>query len=1138
MVSLLPELIARQAARTPEATAVIDGPDRITYAALDARANRMAHLLRDSGVGPETLVGVCLPRSPDLVAALLAVGRAGGAYVPLDPDHPRDRLRWIVADSGASMVLTTTAVVDRLPGSGARALCLDRLEDALRAAPTSAPQVDLAADGCAYVMYTSGSTGRPKGVPVTHAGITNRVTWTVRLHKLDGNDRVLQKTTVSFDAAGWEICAPLVSGGTVVLAPAGADRDPATLLRAVAEQRVTVLQVVPSLLQLLVDEPGWADCDALRLLFSAGEPLQAEMCQRLWERAGSQLQVWNTYGPTECAIDVTAHQVDAAQRAGPVPIGRPIDNTRIMVLDPTGEPVPVGAVGELCAGGVGVARGYLGMPGLTAERFAPDPLGPPGSRMYRTGDRARWRRDGALEYLGRLDHQVKVNGVRIEPGEVEVALAAHPGVRDAVVTTFAGKDGIRRLTAYLRRRNGEIPRDQLRQFLRDTLPEPLIPSVMVQVDAFPLTPSGKVDRAALPEPQPVEPADRPGGAAVGPETFTPAEHTVARVWMDLLDVESVSRNDDFFQLGGTSLVVTRLSSRLSAAAGRSVLIQDLFAAATVESQARLIEAGEDPETPMPAVQPVPRDRPLPLSFGQHQLWFLDRMNPGSPEWAAPLLLRLPAQVGPDTVREALAALVERHEILRTRYVPDAGEPRQVVDPPGAVVLRVAEVAARDELPGLLAEELGRGFDLTRGPVWRALLVKIPGEDHVLSVVLHHITTDGWSSVVLGEDIRELCAAGSAGRSPDLAPLPVQFADFAVWQRQWLADGVLEPQLRFWQRELDGVASPQLPTDRPRPPVRDARGGTVEVTVPLPLARAVTELGRAHDASPFVTLLTAFATLIGHRSGEWDVPVGVPTAGRLRPELDGVVGSFLNTLVFRCRLTADLSFAEALDRVAQTSRSAFAHQIMPFERLVDALRPPRDLSRTPMYQVMFNVLEEGRTATGSEDLPALRDAWRVAKTDLTPYLYLNDTGITGIFEYATALFDEVTVVGLVDQFVRLLDIVVADPTAPLSVAAESAAGSGGAVDRRMAAIWAELLDGEVAAGMDQNFFEAGGNSTLALKLVARIQEEFALDLPLRLVFERPTVAGLGAAVEEKIRAEVAGVTDEQLLADVAWQESKT
>jgi amino acid adenylation domain-containing protein len=1136
VASLLPGLTAHQAARTPDATAVIHGPSRVTYAALDARTNRLAHLLRDSGVGLGSLAGVCLPRSPDLVAALLAVWRAGGAYVPLDPDQPPDRLRWMLADTGAQVVLTTSSVADRLPDTGARVLCLDQLEDALRAAPTSPPQADLAPDDRAYVIYTSGSAGRPKGVCITHAGIANRVMWTVRRHVLGGDDRVLQKTTVSFDAAGWEIFAPLVSGGAVVLAPAGADRDPAALLRAVAEHRVTVLQVVPSLLRLLVEEPGWGDCDTLRLLFSAGESLHAETCQRLWERSESQMQVWNTYGPTECAIDVTAYQVDMAQQTGPVPIGRPIDNTRVMVLDPGGEPVPVGAVGELCAGGPGVARGYLRLPGLTAERFVPDPLGPPGSRMYRTGDRARWRRDGALEYLGRLDQQIKINGVRVEPGEVEVALAAHPDVRDAVVTTFGGTDGVPQLTAYLLCRNGEIPRDELRRFLRRTLPEPFVPSIVIHMDAFPLTASGKVDRAALPKPHRAGSADQPGSLPAGQRPFTPPERTVAEVWAGLLDVASVSRNDDFFQLGGTSLVLTRLASRLSAAAGRNVSIQDLFVASTVESQARLIEA---PEARIPSVRPVPRGRPLPLSFAQHQLWFLDRMNPGSPEWAAPLLLRLPAQLPPETVREALTVLAERHEILRTRYVSEAGEGRQVVEPPGAVVLRIAEVPTSGELPALLAEELEHGFDLTRGPVWRSLLVRIPGEDHVLFMVVHHIATDGWSSVLLGEDIRELCAAGSAGRTPDLSPLPVQYADFAVWQRRWLTDGILEPQLRFWQKELDGVASPELPADRRRPPVRDARGATVEFTVPSPLADALTDLGRAHGATPFATLLTAFATLIAHRSGEWDVPIGVPTAGRFRPELSGVVGSFLNTLVFRCRLAADLSFGDALDRVQQTSRSAFAYQDMPFERLVDALRPPRDLSRTPLYQVMFNVLEEGMSATGSEDLAALRDAWRVAKTDLTAYLYLTDSGITGIFEYATALFDEATVVALADQFVQLLDLVVADPTAALSVVGDGAAVPRGTIDRRMAEIWAELLDYEVTAGVNQNFFEVGGNSTLALKLVARIQEEFALDLPVRQVFERPTVARLAAAVEEQIRAEVARVTDEQLLVDAAsWQESKT
>jgi amino acid adenylation domain-containing protein len=1119
-VDLLPDLFARQAARTPSAPAVIDARGQVDYAALEARANQLAHLLRGAGAGPETLVGVCLPRGPDLVVALLGVWKAGAVYVPMDPDHPPERLRWVLSDTGAGLVVTDRAVGESIAPTDARLLCLDSLGDQLDACPVIAPDIRLTPDNAAYVIYTSGSTGRPKGVVVSHAAIANRVMWTVRQHALDAADRVLQKTTLSFDAAGWEIFAPLVSGGAVVLAPAGADRDPDALLQAVARHEVTVLQVVPSLLRLLADEPGWDGCGSLRLLFSAGEPLHAELCQRLWQR--TRVQVWNTYGPTECAIDVTAQRVDPAQRLGPVPIGRPIANLRAFVLDPDGEPVPVGVSGELCVGGAGVARGYLGLPELTAERFIPDPYGPPGSRMYRTGDRVRWRGDGALEYLARMDDQVKVNGVRVEPGEVESALGAHPQVRAAVVTVFTDADGVSRLAAYVRSRNGEIPADELRRFLRGTLPDPFVPSVFVAMKDFPLTPSGKVDRVALPDLGRAARDGRPAYVAPG----TPGERTVAQVWTSLLGVEDVGRQDDFFSLGGSSLLLVKLASRLGAAAGRDVAVQELFLASTVEAQARLFDG---PDGRVLSVWRVPHDRPLPLSFGQHRMWFMDQMDPGSPEWATPLTLRLPAQLDPDVVRRALAAMVSRHEILRTRYVLENGEPRQVVDEPGPVPLRVVDLPGREDLGKLLGEELGQPFDLARGAVWRALLVRIPGDEHVLVLAVHHIASDGWSSVILGEEIREVCTALSDGRDPDLRPLPVQYADFAVWQRRWLTDGLLEPELRFWCEALDGLVPLSLPTDRPRPAVRDSRGAAVMFPVPPDLAGAVTALGRLHGATPFMTLLTAFATLLGQRGGGWDIPVGIPVAGRTRPEVSGVVGSFLNSLVLRCQLAGDMTFAAALDQVRQTSRNAFAHQDLPFERLVDKLRPVRDLSRTPLYQVMFDVLDEGVTATGHEDLGAFRDAWRVAKTDLTLYLYLaTDGSMTGVLEYATALFDESTVVRMADRLVRVLEAVTADPAAPLSTVGGDVDAPDGVVEMRMAKLWAELLESEV--GVDQNFFQIGGNSTLALRLVARIRDEFELDLPVRLVFERPTVARLAAAVGARIVAEVAAISDAQVLAD--------
>ncbi|HKT03200.1 MAG TPA: amino acid adenylation domain-containing protein, partial [Rugosimonospora sp.] len=884
-----------------------------------------------------------------------------------------------------------------------REINLDALDlDAVAALPV--PEVEVDPLDAAYVLYTSGSTGTPKGVVVTCAGIANRVAWAVGRHGLGPGDRVLQKTALTFDAHCWEVFGPLACGATVVLAPEGAERDPAALMSTVEHERITVLQVVPSVLRLLVEEPGWARCRELRLLFSAGEALHAELVHQVLAQA-PWVAVWNTYGPTECAIDVTAYRFDPAQRSGPVPIGRPLDELSVLLLDEEGLLVPPGVTGELYAAGPGVARGYLGRPDLTAARFVPHPYGEPGERLYRTGDLARWRSDGVLEYLGRGDDQVKVNGVRIEPHEIEAVLAAHPGLRGAVVLPVSAPDGSYRLAAYVT--GPEVPDAAgLRGYLRDRLPETHLPAVFVALDAFPLNASGKVDRAALPVPG-SEPAPR--------APASPTEELVAEVWRELLKVDAVGAADDFFALGGTSLQLTRLANRLRTRTGQQIPLRGLFGATTVEAQARLLEpAAAD------AIPRLPRDgRPLPLSAGQRRLWYLEQLEPGRAEWVSPLLLRVPAQRSGAEVRRALAALVARHEILRTRYSDVDGEPVAVLAEPGPVELREAELA-----PDLLATEFGRGFDLATGPVLRALLAYAPGEDHLLVLSVHHIALDGWSSVLLERELRALLAGA------ELPEPPLQYADYAAWQRGRSSDA----ELAYWRGALAGVEPLPLPTDRPRRPVRDPRGAMVPVRIPADLARAATELGRRHGATPFMVVLTAYATLLARYAGRWDVPVGVPVAGRNRPELEQVVGFLLNSVVVRADLAGSLPFEQALARVAASTRDALAHQEVPFDRLVEALEPARDPSRTPLYQAAFDLHDDQLTGSVSDeaDVAAFARAWRTAHTDLTLYQRrAADGSYTGYLEYATALFDESTVERLAGYLVRLLRAAVADPRVPLA-----------------------------------------------------------------------------------------------------------
>ncbi|GAB1818978.1 amino acid adenylation domain-containing protein [Herbidospora sp. RD11066] len=1004
----LHELVAEQARRTPDAVAVAGACRPRTYAELEDDSDAIAHHLRESGVGPETPVGVFLRRGAALPAALLAVWKAGGAYVPLDPAHPRDRLATVTADCGVRVVVTTPDLAGRLP-DGLTTVSAD--DTVLPGVFTPEPGDP---DRAAYVMYTSGSTGRPKGVVISHAGIANRVLWTVAEHGFHAGDRVLQKTPLTFDAAGWEFFAPLVSGGTVVLAPEGAERDPGAIVAAVGDHDVTVLQVVPALLRLLVEEPGWERNRALRLLFCAGEPLHADLCARLREL--SPARIVNTYGPTECSIDVTAHEV--GRETGPIPIGRPIGGLRIRVLS-DGERVPEGVVGELMAGGAGVARGYLARPALTAERFVPDPHGPPGSRLYRTGDLARWTGAGVLEFLGRTDDQIKINGVRVEPAEIEAALAACPEVGAAVVTTRTMPSGGIQLVAHVTARTGPLVVDALREAVRARLPEAMIPAAIVELPSFPRTTSGKIDRLAV--------AALPVTVDDGPRTppRTATEKTVASVWTTLLTLDpgTVALEDDFFRLGGHSLLLARLAARLAETTGRAVPLPELFTRTTVRDQAAYLD-GPARQAPPPLV-PVPRTGRLPLSFGQRRLWFLDRLRPGSAEYVVPLVVPAPGTW--EATRERLLDVARAHDILRTRYAPGAGDPYAIVDDEPAVLLEEASATSAAEVTALMAAELERGFDLERGPVWRALLVHVPDGADLLLVTVHHIACDARSMRVLARAL-----------SGDPAAPRLGYPDFAEWQRRTLTGAYRDRLVAHWKDRLAGLTPLDLPSDRPRPPIRDARGAMHAFSVP---ALGLLDRGRRAGATAFMTVLAAFAVFLTRHTGRTDLPIGVPVDGRDRPELDDVLGFFVNTLVLRADLSGDPGFDALLTRIRETALDAFAHRDLPFELLVDELRPDRDMSRLPITDVLFD-LQTGDDDPWSGDEGSLT-AWHTAKADLTLMAHLSRNGtLTCRFEYATALFDPATITAFADRFTCLVTAL-ATPTgnADLLPPGESAALSG-------------------------------------------------------------------------------------------------
>ncbi|MES1240711.1 MAG: amino acid adenylation domain-containing protein, partial [Acidobacteriota bacterium] len=870
----LPEMIEDQVRRTPGAVAVSFEGEDLTYAELWERAGGVAAWLGDR---PDELIGIRAERSLELVVGLVGILRAGAAYVPIDPSYPAERIAFMVEDSGVSVLLDAATIrgVVQGPGVGARFI-----------APSTA----------AYAIYTSGTTGRPKGAVNSHRAIRNRLLWMQEAYGLTPDDRVLQKTPFSFDVSVWEFFWPLITGARLVVALPGGHQDPSYLVRTIREEGVTTLHFVPSMLRVFLDAPGAEPADLKRVICS-GEALPADVVRRFHEILPG-VELHNLYGPTEAAVDVTAWP--CVEDEPSIPIGRPIANTTIHLVDPALGLVPVGIPGELYIGGVQPARGYHNRPELTAERFVPDPFGSAGSRMYRTGDLARWRPDGAVEYLGRIDHQVKIRGVRIELGEIEAALADHPDVGAAVVIA---KD--QRLVAYLV--GGE--KEALQAHLASRLPEAYMPSAFVFLDEMPLSPNGKVDRKALPEP------DAPVSTRERVEPSTPLERFLAGLWSETLGVEA-GIHDSFFELGGNSISGAVLVNRLQRELGEVVPVAAIFEAPTVARMAAWLSKGRRKLTPL--VARAPRDgEELPLSFAQERLWFLDQLEPESPVYNIPVALRLGGALDAAALERALAGLVRRHETLRTTFGFRGGSPVQIVHPPAFMLARIE--LSEDDLELFLRHEARQPFDLAAGPLLRATLVRLEPESHVLFLNIHHIVADGWS---LGVLVREVAALYADRTLPEL---PVQYADFALWQREWLDRETLDRQIAYWRETLAEVPPLDLVADRPRPAVRSSKGGVVPVSFPAALRDGAAALALDGRASLFMVLMAGFQALLHRLSHQDDFAVGTPVAGRTRAELEGLIGFFVNTLALRSDASGDPAFRGLLERTRTRALDAFDHQ---------------------------------------------------------------------------------------------------------------------------------------------------------------------------------------------------------------------
>ncbi|MFD7136488.1 amino acid adenylation domain-containing protein [Streptomyces sp. NPDC059894] len=1020
-------LVEERAALQPHEPAVLSDTGDLTYRELDERANRLAHHLRSLGAAPGGVVAVCLARGPEQITALLAVLKSGAAYVPLDPEHPADRLAYLLADSGAALVVTDGTHAPRLPETAGRFLT-DRDWPLLADLPAHAPRPAAGPDDLAYVIYTSGSTGRPKGVQIEHRSLVNLVRWTTESFGQAPGRRVALLAGVGFDAAAWELWPALTAGATLCVPDDTVRLTPRLLQRWLAGQRITGTFLSTPLLEALASA-DWSEPTSLEYVLTGGDHLRLPAGLRL------PFRVVNNYGPTESTVVATSAEVVPGV---PVPpIGRPVRNTTVHVVDRHDRPVPVGVPGELLVGGAGLSRGYLGRPEQTAQRFVVLDLDGTPRRVYRTGDRVRWLPDGQLEFLGRLDDQVKVRGHRIEPGEIEAALLARADVAAATVVVREDVPGDKRLVAYVvAAQGGDLPAERLRAGLRRELPDYMVPAAFVALERLPLTPNGKVDRRALPAPQPRE----AGGDAVAPRT--PAERAVAAAWSEVLGAEVTDVGDNFFELGGHSLLATQVTSRLRDALGVEVPVRALFASPTVAALAAAVE--ELDTGAADRIAPVARTgAPLPLSFAQQRLWFLDQLEPGRAEYVVPFALRVTGALDTAALDAALSGVVARHEILRTRFVAgEGGEPGQLVDPPAPVravahdLRHLADGEERERAARLFAEtEAGRPFDLAAGPLLRARLVRMTDEDARLLLMVHHIACDGWSEGVLARELREGYRAAAAGGTARLPELPVQYADFSVWQRERLVGEVLQGQLDYWRDRLTGLQPLELPTDRHRPAGRPGGGDTVPFEVSAEVAARLRATAADGGASLFMVLVAVFQVLLAKYSRQDDIAVGTPIAGRNRAETEDLIGFFVNTLVLRTDLSGDPSFTELLTRVKDTALGAYDHQDLPFERLVEELAPDRDLSRNPLFQTLF-VLQN--TPDGHAwSLPGLAvEPFTVAvgeaKFDLSLIMSeAPDGGLRGTLEYRTDLFERDTVARLAGHLGSLLASVGDGPGARLS-----------------------------------------------------------------------------------------------------------
>ncbi|MDM8560647.1 non-ribosomal peptide synthase/polyketide synthase [Candidatus Parabeggiatoa sp. HSG14] len=1030
----IPQLFEAQVEKTPETVAVVFADQQLTYQELNVQANQLAHHLQTLGIGADVLVGLCVERSLEMVIGVLGILKTGGAYFSLDSSYPKDNLAFMLEDSQISVLLTEEKLVNKLPEHNARVVFLENIATNNHFITQKSRKENLishvTADNLAYVSYTSGSTGRPKGVCINQRSVI-RLVKNTNYASFTADQIFLQFAPLAFDASTLEIWGPLLNGAKLIIMP---PQTPSLeeLGRVIRQHKVTTLWLTAGLFNQMVDE-RLEDLSTVRQLLAGGDVLSVPHVRKIL-RELKDCQLINGYGPTENTTFTCCFPIVESQVKTSVPIGRPIANTQVYILDKYFQPVPIGIPGELHIGGDGLARGYLNRPELTAEKFILNPY-VPNSRLYKTGDLVRYQVDGNIEFLGRFDNQVKIRGFRIELGEIETVLAQHPVVLETIVIVREYQTNDKRLVAYIvpEQNTAQSTPSELLRFLKEKLPDYMVPSALVMLDALPLNPNGKVERNALPAPE----------NSVDEESYiaprTPTEEILGGLFANILKLEQVGIQDNFFERGGHSLLATQLISRIRDTFAVELPLRDLFESPTIADLVMPIEAARQNES-IPPIQAVAREGELPLSFAQERLWFLNQLEPNNPFYNMPIALRLRGSLSVETLKQSLQEIVQRHESLRTTFGAVEGHAVQIISPtldlPFSVVdcqsFSITEQA--EKVQRLITQDAGQPFDLAKGPLIRASLLRVGVAEYVFLLNLHHIISDGWSMGVLIQELTTLYTAFSTGAPSPFSPLPIQYSDFATWQREWFQGTVLEKQLSYWKQQLTG-ASPllKLPKDRPRPAVQTFQGGSERIEINKEVAQSLKTLSRENGATLFMTLLAAFAILLYRYSDQDDIVIGSPIANRNRGEMESLIGFFVNTLALRIDLSSTPTFVELLKQVQKTALDAYTYQDLPFEKLVDELQIERDLSQNPLFQVMFalqNAPMEDVGLPGLTSTPIVKQ--RIASLfDLVFDMWEVDSGLVGVLEYNTDLFDATTIVRMLAHFQTLLAGIAINPKQPIS-----------------------------------------------------------------------------------------------------------